>query len=102
MEQKYILKNSISFEPEHIFDCGQCFRWNKEQDGSYTGIINQNVINVKKENSDTIFTAICNGEDIKKVCTDYFDLNRDYEEIKQELSKIDTYLETSITYGKRN
>ena len=30
-EQIYILENAKSFEPEHIFECGQCFRWNKEQ-----------------------------------------------------------------------
>lgn len=26
------------FNLDHIFDCGQCFRWEKEEDGSYTGI----------------------------------------------------------------
>lgn len=39
MEQQYILRNAKSFEPVHIFECGQCFRWNKEEDGSYTGVI---------------------------------------------------------------
>ena len=48
MEQEYILENCKSFEPEHIFECGQCFRWNKQKDGSYTGIFKQNVVNVKK------------------------------------------------------
>ena len=31
-EQKYILENCSSFEPVHIFECGQCFRWNREED----------------------------------------------------------------------
>ena len=26
------------FHLDHIFDCGQCFRWNREEDGSYVGI----------------------------------------------------------------
>ena len=99
MEQKYILKNCSAFEPEHIFECGQCFRWNKQQDGSYTGVFKQNVINVRKENNDIIFTGICNG-DIKKECTDYFDLNTDYENIKNKLSKIDDNLKNSIKNGK--
>ena len=25
------------FDLDHIFDCGQCFRWNRGEDGSYTG-----------------------------------------------------------------
>ena len=99
MEQKFILKNCMSFEPEHIFECGQCFRWNKETDGSYTGVFKQNVINVKKENNDVIFTGICNG-DIKEECIDYFDLNTDYENIKNKLSKIDNNLKQSIKNGQ--
>ena len=47
-EQQYILENVKSFEPKHIFECGQCFRWNKEADTSYTGVFKNNVLNVKK------------------------------------------------------
>ena len=97
-EQKYILNGCKSFEPEHIFECGQCFRWNKQPDGSYTGVFGQNVLNVKKENNKIIFKGITSG-DIKKVCTEYFDLDRDYEKIKHELSKVDDNLKNSIKYG---
>ena len=97
-EQKYILKNQDSFELKDIFECGQCFRWNKENDGSYTGVFKGNVLKVKKEEENIIFTGIVNG-DIKKVVTEYFDLTRDYSKIKDELSKIDIYLKESIQYG---
>ena len=98
MEQEYILENCKSFEPEHIFECGQCFRWDKQDDNSYTGIFRSNVINVKKENNRIIFKGITSG-DIKEECTDYFDLDRDYEEIKNKLSKVDDNLKNSINYG---
>lgn len=98
-EQKYKIKLKKSFNPVHIFECGQCFRWNKEQDGSYTGVFRKNVINAKKENDEIIFTGICE-DDIKSVCEEYFDLNTDYEEIKEKLSKIDDNLKQSITYGE--
>lgn len=98
MEQRYILENVQSFEPVHIFECGQCFRWNKQENNSYTGIVKNNVINEKKENERVIFTGNCN-EDIKTICIDYFDLNKNYENIKTELSKIDNYLANSIKYG---
>ena len=99
MEQKYILKNVKSFQPEHIFECGQCFRWNKNSDGSYTCVFKKNVINVKKEKNDIVFTGICEGN-IKQICARYFDLDRDYEKIKKELSKTDEYLKQSIKYGE--
>lgn len=98
-EQTYKIENCKSFELAHIFDCGQCFRWNKQDDGSYTGVFKGNVLNVKKENNEVIFTGICNGN-IEEVVTDYFDLNRDYEKIKKQLSKIDKNVSNSIKYGE--
>lgn len=98
-EQTYIIENVKSFEPVHIFECGQCFRWNKQEDGTYTGIFGNNVLNVKKENEKVIFSGICNG-DIKEICTNYFDLDTNYEDIKSKLSKIDENLNNSIKYGQ--
>ena len=97
-EQKYILENVKSFEPKHIFECGQCFRWDEEPDGSYTGIVKDNVINVKKVDNTVYFTSL-GADDLKNLVDDYFDLGRDYEKIKETLSEIDEYLENSIRYG---
>lgn len=97
-EQRYILKNQNSFELKDIFECGQCFRWNKQEDGSYTGVIKNAIINVKKEKENIIFTGKCN-EDIQDIIEYYFDLNTNYEDIKQKLSNIDEYLKKSIEYG---
>lgn len=97
-EQSYKLEGQNSFELPHIFDCGQCFRWNIEKDGSYTGVFKNNVLNVKKEKDVIYFKGICDG-DIKKIIEEYFDLNRDYNQIKQILSKVDENLKMSIEYG---
>ena len=96
-EQEYILKNQESFELKHIFDCGQCFRWN-EEDGSYTGVFKGNVLNVQKKDKEIIFKGLLNG-DIKEIVEDYFDLDRNYEEIKENLSKIDKYLKNYFIHN---
>ena len=98
MEQKYIIKNCKSFKVKDIFECGQCFRWNEEPDGSYTGIFGHNVLNVKEE-KDIVITGICNGN-IEDICKNYFDLDRNYEEIKETLSLIDDNMKESIKYGE--
>lgn len=98
-EQRYIIKDIKSFELKDIFDCGQCFRWNEQEDGSYTGVFEENVLNVSKKNNEIIFKGICK-EDIKTTVEKYFDLNRNYEDIKDELSKIDENMKKSIEYGK--
>ena len=98
-EQIYEIENLNSFELKDIFECGQCFRWNEQEDKSYIGVFKGNVLNVKKIDNKVIFKGVCNG-DIKEVVRDYFDLDRDYEKIKQSLSKIDSNMEKSIEYGK--
>lgn len=97
-EQKYILENVTSFEPKHIFECGQCFRWDEQPDGSYTGIVKNNVINVKKVDNSIVFKSL-GADNLEELAKEYFDLNRNYEEIKDTLSKIDEYLANSIIYG---
>lgn len=114
-EQKYILENQNSFELKDIFECGQCFRWNEQEDRSYIGVIKNGVIQVKKEKKICkekngakeinktkeiiTFTGKCDGN-LQEIVEKYFDLNRDYEKIKSQLENIDEYLKTSIEYGK--
>lgn len=98
-EQTYQMNQIDTFVPKHIFECGQCFRWNQETDGSYTGVLENNVLNVTLENGQIIFQGICDGN-IQEIVTSYFDLDRDYRKIQENLSKIDEPLKTSIQYGK--
>ena len=98
-EQKMKLEKINSFELKDTFDCGQCFRWNEQEDGSYTGIFGENVLNVKKEKEEIIVEGITK-KDIKETVEEYFDLKRDYKKIKEELSKIDKNMKTSIQYGQ--
>ena len=92
------MENYKSFDTTHIFECGQCFRWNKEEDGSYTGVFKGNVLNVKQEENKIIFKGMC-SDNIITTCIDYFDLDTNYENIKHKLSKVDDNLKTSIEYG---
>lgn len=95
INSKYILENPESFNLKHIFECGQCFRWNfNKEDNSYIGIVEGNVIKVLeekeiidgKEISNYIFTStIKNNEDLEKLVYRYFDLNRKYTDIKEEI-----------------
>ena len=98
-EQKYIIENQESFELKDIFECGQCFRWNENEDGTYTGVINKGVLTVEKQDKKIIFTGVLDGN-IEEIVRFYFDLDRNYEEIKAQLSNIDKYLKTSVEYGK--
>lgn len=95
---KIIIKNILDFDPKHIFECGQCFRWYVEEDGSYTTIAYGKVINVKKVDNDIILSNT-NMDDFNNIWFDYFDLGKDYWAIKKELSK-DPILEEAIKFGQ--
>ena len=97
-EQNIILENIDSFDPKHIFECGQCFRWNINSDNSYTGIVGNNILNVRKENNNIIINSY-GDNDLNKLVYTYFDLNRDYKKIKNTLSHIDEDMKKSINYG---
>lgn len=102
--EKIVLDKIDSFDLKHIFDCGQCFRWNNEIDGSYTGIVYQYVINIKNTEKNKVEVKFYANEnitqkDMQEFCSKYFDLERDYKKIKQELSVIDENMKKSIDYG---
>lgn len=97
-EQKLILKDVDCFELDHIFDCGQCFRWNKQEDGSYIGVIGSGVLQVSKNKNNVCFEGVIDG-DINSIVYDYFDLGTDYNVFKNELSKIDDNMKKSIEFG---
>lgn len=86
-----------SFEPKHIFECGQAFRWKLEEDGSYTSIDGDLFINVKKED-DHIVLKNCSQDDFYKKWENYFDLKTDYKKIKEKLYFNET-LKDAIDYG---
>jgi len=95
--QEYTIQNIDSFELNHIFDCGQCFRRNQQPDWSYTWIFWNNILNVQKKSDSVIFSWFIDW-DIQTIITQYFDLDRDYDKIKSKLSKIDNYMKESIEY----
>ena len=97
--EKIVLKNVKDFNLKHIFECGQCFRWNKEDNGSYTGVVKNGVLNVfTNEKNDVTINFELSG-DSKKFIKEYFDLDRDYSNIKNIISVNDENMTSAIKYG---
>ncbi len=96
-DNQVIVQNVKDFNPVHIFECGQCFRWLKEDDGSYTGVVKGKVVNVRFDDGNLVIKNAC-FEDFKNMWYDYFDLGRDYSVIKEILSK-DEIMGKAIKFG---
>ncbi len=96
-ENSIVIKGVRNFELDHIFECGQCFRWNRQENGSYIGVAFGRVIEVEKKGEDVIIFNTTEDE-FNSIWSNYFDLYRDYSEIKNVLSK-DSILEKSVEFG---
>lgn len=59
---------------------GQCFRWKKQEDGKYIGVIDNNVIKIWQEDN-TIYYYGYNDKDIDDIIYNYFDLGTNYKKI---------------------
>lgn len=85
------------FNLKHIFECGQCFRFNEIEKNTYLGIAKGNALCISQD-SDSITLYETTEEDFKNIWYDYFDLGRDYGEIKKRLS-VDPIMENAISHG---
>lgn len=94
---KVILKGVKNFNIKQTFECGQCFRWEKVNDSDYIGVAHGRVIELVQD-GDTVTILNTNEEDFKNIWFNYFDLDRDYNAIKESLAK-DEILRKSVEYG---
>ena len=98
---RIVFKSNNEFNPKHIFECGQAFRWNKEDDESYTVVAFNKVINVSLIDEEVIINN-STEEDFNDIWIDYFDLNTDYNSIKTRLSNEETLvIAMDFGYGIR-
>lgn len=96
-ENSIVIKDVQNFNLRDIFECGQCFRWNGTDKGTYVGVANKKVIEVEKKDNDVVIynTSI---EEFNNIWSEYFDLNTSYSNIIEELSK-DPLLKKACDFG---
>ena len=86
------------FVPKHVFDCGQCFRWIEEEDGSYTGVAYGKVVNVLLSGNKLVISN-ADKKDFDDLWSGYLDLARDYGKIKEQID-IDGNMHEAINFGR--
>lgn len=101
-DNNIILEDISDFNLEQTLECGQCFHFEKIGDNEY-GVVHGNYLLHIKQEKDSF---VCHNVDeniFRNIWVKYFDLERDYAEIKNELIKADKRLEGAIkeNYGVR-
>lgn len=86
------------FNLEKTFTCGQCFRFDKKEDGKWFGVVNNKELTLWQEDEDVILENVSQNE-FEDFWYYYFDLDRNYEEINNAFSN-NPILNTALNYGK--
>lgn len=102
------------FHLDHIFDCGQAFRWERQEDGSYTGIASGRIANIRflpdesgggcqdksRQGEGQLVLSNVTEDDFQKFWRQYLDLERDYRAIKDSLAEGDAVMDEAIRWGQ--
>ncbi len=78
---------SDGFDLKNTFECGQCFRWSENEDGSYSGIVRGKKARVYKD-SDNVIIEGSDEKDFENIWRKYFDTDCDYHAIREEIKQL--------------
>ena len=84
------------FDLERIFECGQCFRWNADEAGAYTGVAMGRAVRIYRSGEHIYISGTIH--DFEDIWRGYFDLDRDYSAIRRSLC-IDDYMKSASDFG---
>lgn len=93
----YIFKTSDDLDLDKIFGCGQCFRWNRREDGSYIGAARGCAAIVRAIDGGIEVISSTGGS--RELWQDYFDLDTDYSSIRRAVANCE-YMERAADFGR--
>ena len=92
-----ILISGTNINLRDTFNCGQCFRWNEDENG-FVGISDGKIIRAIQDQNGFILENT-NLEDVNSYWVNYFDLKTNYKSIAKSLPD-DDYLQNAAAFGK--
>ena len=93
-----MLKIKNNFDLKSTITCGQIFRY-IDNDDEFTIILKDRVISLKEE-KDNIIIESSKEENLKEIIYDYFDLNRDYDNIEKMIIEKDKKITDAINFSR--
>ena len=91
----YKLKNICDFDLAQTLECGQCFHFVKLDENDYVLTAKGRLLHVSQQ-ADTVTFYDTEEDEYVNVWKDYFDMDRDYSEIKNKLLEKDDKLKDAI------
>ena len=92
--EEYRIASARELDIEKTFECGQCFRWNADAGGVYTGVAMGRAARVRSAGGQVYIRS----DAPESFWREYFDLDRDYAAISREFHGGE-YLDECVRYG---
>lgn len=96
-DSQIVIPDVRDLDLEQTLDCGQSFRWEKQDDGSFSGVAFDKFVNISLDGTDMIIKNAV--EDDRELWFDYFDLALDYGKIREDISRIHPVLKEAAKYA---
>ena len=93
-----VISKVTDLDLEQTLDCGQSFRWVKQDDKSFRGVAYGKCVTVSLDGTD-LYIENATKEDFENIWYDYFDLALDYGKIRKEISAIHPILDEAAKYA---
>ena len=90
------IQNNTDFNPTHIFECGQFFRYKKINNDYYIAFSLDKKVEVFKKDEDYYFK--CDADNVSYF-NNFFDLKTDYSAIKNNLIRNFPFMKKAINFG---
>lgn len=96
------MENVTPFNLQSITECGQAFRWHREEGGAaYVGVVNSHIYRVLQKGSTLYITTSNNENDSREFIKNYFDIDTDYTSIENRLIR-DFDLGRAVAFSSGN
>ena len=93
------IKGIEHFDLANTLDCGQAFRWVSDEDGGWCGVAMGRYLKLSKAQDGTVVLYNTDETTFNEVWKDYFDLERNYDEIIEAV-KENEVLKNASEFGK--
>ena len=96
LKNEYVLASADELNLKKTFECGQCFRWNSDENGIYRGVAGGRALEIWQESNRIVCTAA--DADVS-FWRNYFDLDVNYADSSHCFDEPE-YLKACADFGK--
>ncbi|MBE6688852.1 MAG: DNA-3-methyladenine glycosylase 2 family protein [Ruminococcaceae bacterium] len=96
----YTVGADSHFVPDKIFNCGQCFRFERCSDGSYEGVAFSKYLRAEKDKNGKILLYGADKGDYDSVWRSFLDMDTDYKALSDAFSAMGGVMKEAAEIGK--